>query len=817
MRSSLGRFTRTEIKLGLTLVIISALFMHWGGWSENSLFDLTRAIVDRGTLTIDPDIQNTGDRSVVNGHYYSNKAPGGAFLAVPVYAAWKGIASFLPVDSLRSSPDPPLIVVHDIHGVPIIVDMGLDLFTRIAILLVCLVPIVLFGLTAVLLYRLAGQFTANTSHQLLVPFLYGFGTIGFIYSHTFATNIMGSFFTISSFYQLVKTGHHRTNRQVMLAGFAAGFGVAVDYWVSLTLPIIGLYAILTAPKHNKLQTGVRFCVAALIGLLPLLLYNTAILGTPFDLVIRHQDPAIWISSSTLGFKLWPDPFVLIRLLIGPYRGLFVYSPLLILGVIGLFVMAKTHRAEALTIGSLFLIFLWAIASYWYWWGGYVFGQRFFLPIVPFLVLPIVFIMKRYGKIVWLLFALSFVINLAGLQQWEEKVSSVTGAGMDQRYKDRVSSFTVLENPLIDRYLPLMLAFGPRSRLLESLAAYRMDIRDVVLPQGRANRLQIEVGLLEPMGFVVVHIRWLALFMAVVIASLIWRRSLYSWLGQRIRWLWFLEALLLPVLFVRTTPIIYDANWHTQEPSRQGTYRWMSQNASLKLYQTSKSHSIISFDAWSDQIPRTLNLWVNEQPFSMEIPPYLKKVSTRLVSLRRGVNQIRFESAEGCKSQPDDIRCRSLAIAGLTVTPIERLSSILNFDENWYEQERSSAQESLSDGPFRWMSQDGLILIYEPAPHQAILTFRARTAHGTTRLSISFNDKLQGTYAVGETPKTLHVPLELEMSNSLQFHVEQGCVVLADMGLSDDTRCLGLAISDLTLIPGEDSAELSSLSASQFKK
>ena len=68
-----------------------AYFYEGAGWNQNSRFDLVRAIIEQRTLRIDDFQQNTGDKAFANGHYYSDKAPGLALLAVP--AAWAGRGS----------------------------------------------------------------------------------------------------------------------------------------------------------------------------------------------------------------------------------------------------------------------------------------------------------------------------------------------------------------------------------------------------------------------------------------------------------------------------------------------------------------------------------------------------------------------------------------------------------------------------------------------------------------------------------------------------------------------------------------------------
>ena len=64
-----------------------AYFYEGAGWNQNSRFDLVRAIVEQGTLRIDGYDENTSDKAFANGHYYSDKAPGLALLAVPVAVA----------------------------------------------------------------------------------------------------------------------------------------------------------------------------------------------------------------------------------------------------------------------------------------------------------------------------------------------------------------------------------------------------------------------------------------------------------------------------------------------------------------------------------------------------------------------------------------------------------------------------------------------------------------------------------------------------------------------------------------------------------
>src|SRR5712671_1829615 len=72
--------------LFLLTFVVYAYFFAGGGWNQNSQFDLTRAIVERHTFSIDAYAANSDDRAFARGHVYSNKSPALSLLAVIPYA-----------------------------------------------------------------------------------------------------------------------------------------------------------------------------------------------------------------------------------------------------------------------------------------------------------------------------------------------------------------------------------------------------------------------------------------------------------------------------------------------------------------------------------------------------------------------------------------------------------------------------------------------------------------------------------------------------------------------------------------------------------
>src|ERR1700751_4693414 len=89
---------KTAALLGLVIFFSFIYFYEGGGWNQNSRFDLLRAIVERHTLQIDAYHENTQDKAHFRGHYYSDKAPGLVFLAVPFALAARPALRMLGVD-----------------------------------------------------------------------------------------------------------------------------------------------------------------------------------------------------------------------------------------------------------------------------------------------------------------------------------------------------------------------------------------------------------------------------------------------------------------------------------------------------------------------------------------------------------------------------------------------------------------------------------------------------------------------------------------------------------------------------------------------
>jgi hypothetical protein len=86
---------------------------------------------------------------------------------------------------------------------------------------------------------------------------------------------------------------------------------------------------------------------------------------------------------------------LIGNLISPNRGLFIFSPIVALSIIGILFKTK-HRFEKYVLyGSIATIVVhWlVISSFSHWWAGHSYGQRFWIDVLPFFYILFIYLIK----------------------------------------------------------------------------------------------------------------------------------------------------------------------------------------------------------------------------------------------------------------------------------------------------------------------------------------------------------------------------------------------------------------------------------------
>jgi hypothetical protein len=110
----------------------------------------------------------------------------------------------------------------------------------------------------------------------------------------------------------------------------------------------------------------------------------------------------------MGFHL-PDVSLFPAMLWSEYRGLFFWSPYLLMALPGVVVLAREDRAAAVTcLAACILIFL-QVAAFYNWHGGNAIGMRYLSPALPFLGVIAAYGEKRFPEMGTMLAIISTVL------------------------------------------------------------------------------------------------------------------------------------------------------------------------------------------------------------------------------------------------------------------------------------------------------------------------------------------------------------------------------------------------------------------------
>lgn len=395
---------RVAILIFLILISCYAYFFpRWADWNQNSRLDLVMAIVDQGVLHIDDYYDGytaTGDYAEYDGHIYSTKAPGTAFLGVPVYWVFqktvKGnlvqwalglLGGNEAVDNTLTTGGSGLLS-EKLHAA-----LALSATT----FFVVSVPSALLG---VALYHFMGYFIPFSVPRVWAVLVYGLATSAFPYASSFYGHQIVAVLLFFAFHLAFLIGKEKVGPPFALGvGLMLGCAVITEYPAALVAGAILLY--LFHRLHQKGWVGLTILGGLLPGLL-WMAYNYAIFRKP--IAFGYQHAPLWQDVNTAGFfsLVYPQPDALWGITFSSFRGLFFLSPVLLLALPGFYCLARSRawRPE-------FLICLWAVVSFLLfngssvmWQGGYAVGPRYLVPMLPFLILPLTLFAGGWGERGW---------------------------------------------------------------------------------------------------------------------------------------------------------------------------------------------------------------------------------------------------------------------------------------------------------------------------------------------------------------------------------------------------------------------------------
>ena len=209
----------------------------------------------------------------------------------------------------------------------------------------------------------------------------------------------------------------------MLAGAALGVAVLARIANLIHVPLFGLILLASCRPgqafaarrwlNQAWRPALAFTAPLVFGVLVVAIYNSSRFGNP-------------LQTGYHSLEAFSNPLLtgLVGLLLSPGKGLFLYSPILILAIISFPAFLRRHRAEALLAGGILAVHAVLYASWFAWHGGHSWGPRFLVPALPFLVLTLVPGLVWAGRHRWRMLLVGALALLSSMLQALGVASSV---------------------------------------------------------------------------------------------------------------------------------------------------------------------------------------------------------------------------------------------------------------------------------------------------------------------------------------------------------------------------------------------------------
>ncbi len=337
--------------LGLYLLTSGTGFYSSDG---EVMYRTTMALVEEHTLAIPCDRSLPQGLRGPDGRCYSTYGPGQPVAALPLYLMGKALW-------------------------PLLSDVSLWEITR---LFVARLNQVVAALACVLVAVVGRRLYDSGRAGVALAFIYGLSTLTWPYSKFYFSEPLVALCLLVSFYGLLRYRDGDSDAWLALAGVAWGCAFLARITTVVALPLLAGYAAFAIRRRRGAWAGALADIAwlatpVILGGIIYLGHNIARFGHPLDFGYPGES---WTTSPWIG---------LYGLLFSTGKSMFLFAPVLLLSPWALVTLFRRGwRPEAILFSGISLAYLVFHMSWWTWHGGWSWGPRFLVPILPFLVLPL---------------------------------------------------------------------------------------------------------------------------------------------------------------------------------------------------------------------------------------------------------------------------------------------------------------------------------------------------------------------------------------------------------------------------------------------
>jgi len=380
---------------------------HNGDWSTR--YEVTCAIVEHNSFAVRPRLSDARVGPGVGGHSYAQYTLGQTTAMIPLYLLGRRLAG---VTQTRC---------------------GQTVVNPIVYLTAKALDFILAALLCVLFFATARLLRYAPRPALALTFVLAFGTSLWPDALSSEEHTLESLFLLAAVYAALRytLQRRRAGLWVFVMGLAAGLVFVTRIAGVIALPIFALYLVILHRRRTGSggpgsggSTGsagrvgwrpvwrdlLLFALGAFPSLLVNAVYDALRFGSPLRTAPYH--------TPTFGY---PPLVGLANLLVSPGKGLLWYTPAVFALALALRPFWRRFPLPSLLFGLICAVYLAFYANVVYWHGDPAWGPRYLYPLLPYLVLPLGEVFRRWreyrlrvrGAVVGVL-AASFLVQLAGV-------------------------------------------------------------------------------------------------------------------------------------------------------------------------------------------------------------------------------------------------------------------------------------------------------------------------------------------------------------------------------------------------------------------
>jgi hypothetical protein len=427
----------------LLICLLSVLLLtaagRLGTLDDETAFEMTANLIERGQLTIDHQstqlavqtypgfLPRAQPRELIttwsslgrDGQLYPMYSYGVAVLNIPLYLSGRALG-------------------------------GGEMSVRSVALLrwsVSMLDPIVIALTGWIIALFATRLGYSARLSTGLALVYSLGSLAFAYGHTlYSEPVLGLLITLAAYaLYSARLDRSRARQWIVCAGCALGCALYVRERTAIMLPAFLVY-IFAAHLHWRIREWSIFLAPIAFAGLLIALANIWRFGSPLTFGYNQLQNASFTTPIVLGVY---------GLLISPGKGLLVYSPIVWPGLLGLMAALRRRSAEAWLFALAALAELLFYGSYEFWTGGWNWGPRYLLPVLPFLILSAGAWLhtqptRLRRTILIALGTIGFFINLSAVLVDHSRYLVAFGESDPDHYLNR-SIFQPADSPLIQQW------------------------------------------------------------------------------------------------------------------------------------------------------------------------------------------------------------------------------------------------------------------------------------------------------------------------------------------------------------------------------